>query len=54
MHTEDFSHFATSITAPIASGWSDGRVGLAPTEKRRLTTAHTLTGHWQSNSFRYF
>jgi hypothetical protein len=39
--TEGFSHFVTSMTAPVASGWSDGRVGLAPTGKRRLTTAHT-------------
>jgi hypothetical protein len=28
------------MTAPIASGWSDCRVGLAPTGKRRLCTAH--------------
>jgi hypothetical protein len=40
-----FSHFVTSMTAPIASGWSDCRVGLAPTGKRRLCTAHTLNGH---------
>jgi hypothetical protein len=33
---EGFSHFVTSMTAPIASGWSDCRVGLAPTGKRRL------------------
>ena len=39
---EGFSHFVTSMTAPIASGWSDCRVGLAPTGKRRLFTAHTL------------
>src|ERR1700676_2964915 len=38
---EGFSHFVTSMTAPIASGWSDCRVGLAPTGKRRLCTAHT-------------
>jgi hypothetical protein len=38
---EGFSHFVTSMTAPIASGWSDCRVGLAPTGKRRLFTAHT-------------
>src|ERR1700746_2537379 len=37
---EGFSHFVTSMTAPIASGWSDRRVGLAPTGKRRLCTAH--------------
>ena len=39
---EGFSHFVTSMTAPVASGWSICRVGLAPTGKRRLITAHTL------------
>ena len=34
-------HFVTSMTAPVASGWSGCRVGLAPTGKRRLVTAHT-------------
>jgi hypothetical protein len=43
---EGFSHFVASMTAPIASGWSDCRVGLAPTGKRRLVTAHTLSGHF--------
>ena len=38
---EGFSHFVTSMTAPVASGWSGCRVGLAPTGKRRLFTAHT-------------
>jgi hypothetical protein len=33
------------MTAPVASGWSDCRVGLAPTGKRRLCTAHTQVGH---------
>src|SRR6266496_5248376 len=42
---EGFSHFVTSMTAPIASGWSDCRVGLTPTGKRRLCTAHTHIGH---------
>src|SRR5450631_3704896 len=28
------------MTAPVASGWSGCRVGLAPTGKRRLVTAH--------------
>jgi hypothetical protein len=42
---EGFSHFVTSMTAPIASGWSGCRVGLAPTGKRRLSTAHTRSGH---------
>jgi hypothetical protein len=32
------------MTAPIASGWSGCRVGLAPTGKRRLVTAHTQLG----------
>ena len=34
--------------APVASGWSGCRVGLAPTGKRRLLTAHTLSGHSRS------
>jgi len=37
-YTEGFSHFVTSVTAPVASGWSGCRVGLAPTGKRRLVT----------------
>ncbi len=43
--SEGFSHFVASMTAPVASGWSGCRVGLAPTGKRRLVTAHTRTGH---------
>src|SRR6202011_5150407 len=39
--SEGFSYFVTSIAAPVASGWSVRRVGLAPTGKRRLVTAHT-------------
>jgi hypothetical protein len=42
---EGFSHFVTSMTAPIASGWSGCRVGLAPTGKRRLCTAHAKLGN---------
>ena len=38
--SEGFSHFVTSIAAPVASGWSVCRVGFAPTGKRRLFTAH--------------
>src|SRR6476646_5537257 len=45
-HPEGFSYFVTSIAAPAASGWSGRRVGLAPTGKRRLVTAHTQNGHW--------
>jgi hypothetical protein len=43
-YTEGFSHFVSSMTAPVASGWSVHRVGLSPTGKRRLVTAHTLSG----------
>jgi hypothetical protein len=32
------------MTAPIASGWSGCRVGLTPTGKRRLFTAHPQSG----------
>src|SRR5258707_13629943 len=44
-HSEGFSYFVTSTAAPVASGWSGCRVGLAPTGKRRLVTAHTRSGH---------
>jgi hypothetical protein len=43
---EGFSHFVTSMTAPVASGWSGCRVGLAPTGKRRLITAHAHCGQY--------
>jgi hypothetical protein len=43
-YTEGFSHFVTSMTAPVASGWSVRRVGLSPTGKRRLLTAHANSG----------
>src|SRR5258706_8084399 len=48
---EGFSHFVTSMTAPIASGWSDCRVGFAPTGKRRLCTAHTRFRHQRRSQF---
>src|ERR1700684_1809036 len=44
-HSEGFSQFVTSVAAPVASGWSVCRVGLTPTGKRRLCTAHTRSGH---------
>src|SRR5450755_4033449 len=44
-HPEGFSYFVTSIAAPVASGWSNCRGGLTPTGKRRLSTAHTHSGH---------
>ena len=50
-YTEGFSHFVTSMTAPVASGWSGCRVGLAPTGKRRLVTAHTLSGRSGSRPY---
>src|SRR5450631_4020158 len=49
---EGFSHFVTSMTAPIASSWSGCRVGLAPTGKRRLCTAHAINRR-QPNSITY-
>src|SRR5271166_6486795 len=42
--TEGFSHFVTSMTAPVASGSSVRRVGLSPTGKRRLLTARARSG----------
>ena len=47
---EGFSHFVTSMTAPIASGWSGCRMGFAPTGKRRLCTAHAKSGRWGNRS----
>ena len=43
--TEGFNRFVTSTVAPVASGWSDRRVGLSPTGKRRLITAHDRIGN---------
>jgi len=40
-YPKGFRHFVSSMPAPVASGWSGCRVGLAPTGKRRLVTAHT-------------
>jgi hypothetical protein len=42
---EGFRHFVTSMPAPVASGWSGCRAGLAPAGKRRLFTAHTHQRH---------
>src|ERR1700720_2328895 len=41
---EGFRHFVASMPAPVASGWSGCRGGLAPTGKRRLVTAHARRG----------
>jgi hypothetical protein len=43
---EGFRHFVTSMPAPVASGWSGCRAGLAPAGKRRLFTAHTHSCRW--------
>lgn len=40
----DFRHHKP-ILDQVTSGWSFGRVGLSPTRKRRLFTAHTATRH---------
>ena len=41
LFTRGFGDFVSSITAPIATGWSDScRVGFAPTEDWHLFTAH--------------
>jgi hypothetical protein len=50
---EGFSYFVTSIAAPVASGWSGCRVGLPPTGKRRLLTAHAKSGHSHVRLERY-
>jgi len=39
-----FSHFVSSMTAPIASGWNGCRVEVSPTGKRRLATAYANEG----------
>ena len=45
LYTEGFSRFVTSTTAPIATGRSEScRVGLSPTGKSRLSTAHVEDG----------
>jgi len=51
LYTGGFSHFVTSMTAPIATGWSKNcRMGLSPTKKRHLSTAHAKLGHSQRYS----
>src|SRR3982074_1687810 len=47
--TRGFSHFVASMTAPVASGWGGCPGGLAPTGKRRLSTAHTQLRHCLPN-----
>jgi hypothetical protein len=45
--TEGFNRFVTSTVAPVAFGWSSCRVGLSPTGKRRLFTAHPESRRWR-------
>src|SRR5471032_2301607 len=51
--TEGFRHFVTSMPAPGTSGWSICRVGLSPTGKRRLFTAHAITGRSRESALGY-
>ena len=45
LYTEGFDRFVTSTTTPIATGWSSQlRVGLSPTERAHVFTAHAKTG----------
>ena len=45
LYTEGFDRFVTSTIAPIATGRNDScRVGLSPTERPRLSTAHRNPG----------
>jgi hypothetical protein len=46
LYTEGFDRFVTSTVTPIATGWSDScRVGLSPTEKAHVFTAHGYGGY---------
>jgi hypothetical protein len=52
LYTVGFDYFVTSIAAPVASGWSIRRVGLSPTGRRRLLTAHPLPENFGRNGER--
>jgi len=51
-YTAGFSHFVTSMTAPVASGWSVRRVGSHPLESaafsRRTREADIANRRWKS------
>ena len=54
LYTEGFSHFVTSMTAPITSGWSKlRRVGFAPTGKAPPFhgARRTRVAHWREALF---
>jgi hypothetical protein len=41
LYTEGFDRFVTSTATPIATGWRGScRVGLSPTERAHVFTAH--------------
>ena len=44
-YTEGFSHFVTSMTAPVASGWSESPGGPFTHWNAPPFTAHTHCGH---------
>ena len=45
LYTEGSDRFVTSTTTPIATGWRGScRVGLSPTEKAHVFTAHAKFG----------
>jgi hypothetical protein len=53
--TEGFSHFVTSMTAPVASGWSGCRGGLHPLESTafsRRTRQADIANHEKSSSLK--
>ena len=45
IYTEGFDRFVTSTTTPIATGWRGScRMGLSPTEREHVFTAHAKFG----------
>jgi hypothetical protein len=48
-YTEGFSHFATSMTAPVASGWSVSPVGLALLESAAFHGHVGAKKEWQGD-----
>jgi hypothetical protein len=54
--SEGFRHFVTSMPAPVASGWSRRRVGLAPTEGAAFSrrTPKTDLQKWSSSAAKSF
>src|ERR1022692_143332 len=45
LYTEGFDRFVTCTTTPMATGWRGScRVGLSPTERAHVFTAHAKVG----------